>query len=37
MCGEDSITAIALRHFTSESSLYRMRKAFYESWEGKRR
>ena len=37
MCGEDSITAIALRHFTSESSLYRMRKEFYESWEGKHR
>lgn len=37
MCGEDSITAIALRHFTSESSLYRMRKEFYESWEGKRK
>ena len=30
MCGEDSITA-------SESSLYRMRKNFYESWEVKRK
>lgn len=37
MCGKDSITAIALRHFTSESSLYRMRKAFYESWENGRK
>lgn len=37
MCGEDSITAIALRHFASESSLYRMRKNFYESWEVKRK
>lgn len=37
MCGEDSITAIALRHFTSESNLYRMRKAFYESWENGRK
>lgn len=33
MCGEDSITAIALRHYVSESTLYRMRKNFYESWD----
>lgn len=32
MCGEDSITAIALRHYVSESTLYRLRKDFYESW-----
>ena len=37
MCGEDSITAIALRHYVSESTLYRMRKNFYESWDGKRK
>lgn len=37
MCGEDSITAIALRHYVSESTLYRMRKNFYESWDGKHR
>ena len=32
MCGEESITAIALRHFVSEATLYRLRKGFYESW-----
>lgn len=37
MCGEDSITAIALRHCVSESTLYRLRKEFYESWERKRK
>ena len=35
MCGEDSITAIALRHYVSESTLYRLRKDFYESWDKK--
>lgn len=35
MCGEDSVTAIALRHYVSESTLYRLRKDFYESWYGK--
>ena len=35
MCGEDSITAIALRHYVSESALYRLRKDFYESWDKK--
>lgn len=33
MCSEDGITAIALRHFVSESTLYRLRKDFYESWD----
>ena len=37
MCGRDGITAIAMRHYVSENTLYRLRKAFYESWEGKRR
>lgn len=27
-----SVTAVSLRHHISESELYRMRKAFYESW-----
>ena len=35
MCGEDSITSIALRHYVSESTLYRLRKDFYESWDKK--
>ena len=37
MCGEDSITPIALRHYVSESTLYRLRKDFYESWDKKRK
>lgn len=37
MCSEDSITAIALRHYVSESTLYRLRKEFYESWDKKRK
>lgn len=32
MCSRSSITAISLRHFVGESTLYRMRKDFYESW-----
>ena len=37
MCGGDSITAIALRHYVSESTLYRLRKDFYESWDAPQR
>lgn len=33
MCSEDGITAIAMRHYVSESTLYRLRKEFYESWD----
>ncbi|WP_298032187.1 hypothetical protein [uncultured Dysosmobacter sp.] len=32
MCSRKSITAIAVEHHVSESTLYRMRKEFYESW-----
>lgn len=32
MCTSRSITSIALRHYVSESTLYRMRKDFYEKW-----
>ena len=37
MCGRDGITAISVRHYVSENTLYRLRREFYESWEGKRR
>ena len=37
MCSEESITAIALRHYVSEATLYRARKHFYESWYKKRK
>lgn len=32
MCGKKSITAISREYFVSESTLYRMRKEFYEKW-----
>lgn len=32
MCSRKSIVAIAQAHYVSESSLYRMRKEFYEGW-----
>lgn len=32
MCSRQSVTAIALAHTVSESTLYRLRKEFYESW-----
>ena len=32
MCTKKSITAIAMEHNVGESTLYRMRKEFYESW-----
>ena len=32
MCTKRSITAIAMDHYTSESTLYRLRKEFYECW-----
>lgn len=32
MCGRKSITAISREYFVSESTLYRMRKEFYEKW-----
>lgn len=37
MCTRKSITAISMEHHVSESTLYRMRKKFYESWYGKRK
>ena len=33
MCTKRSITAIAQAHYVSESTLYRARKHFYESWD----
>ena len=33
MCTKKSITAIARTHFLSESTLYRLRKEFYEKWD----
>lgn len=35
MCTRKSITAISMEHHVGESTLYRMRKKFYESWYGK--
>lgn len=32
MCSRKSIAAISMEHHVSESSLYRMRKEFYEKW-----
>ena len=32
MCSKRSVTAICMEHNVSESTLYRMRKKFYESW-----
>lgn len=32
MCTNESAVGISRRHHVSESSLYRMRKDFYESW-----
>lgn len=32
MCTNDSITSIAIRHYVSETTLYRLRKKFYVSW-----
>lgn len=32
MCTKKSITAIAQKHYVGESTLYRLRKEFYESW-----
>lgn len=28
-----SVAAVAMRHYIDESTLYRLRKKFYESWE----
>ena len=32
MCTRKSMVEIAMKHFVSESALYRMRKEFYEDW-----
>ena len=32
MCSKQSILAIAQKHHVSESTLYRLRRKFYESW-----
>lgn len=32
MCTKESIVSISMRHHVSESSLYRMRKDFFEAW-----
>lgn len=32
MCSQRSISEIAMRHYVSESTLYRLRREFYESW-----
>ena len=34
MCTKKSITAIAQKHFLSETLLYSLRKKFYENWGG---
>lgn len=36
MCTAESIISISMRHHLSESSIYRMRKDFYENWEKKK-
>ena len=32
-CPDLSVAAVAMRHYIDESTLYRLRKKFYESWE----
>lgn len=32
MCDGESITALSMRHYVSESTLLRARRRFYESW-----
>lgn len=32
MCTREPMTSIALRHHAAEMTLYKLRKAFFESW-----
>ena len=36
MCTNESVVSISVRHYVSESAIYRMRKDFYENWEKKK-